>query len=441
MHRLGKATRIQLFNFSTVQMRTFHMTWISFFVCFIAWFATAPLMPIIRDELHLSKTQIGNIMIASMSITVLMRLLIGHLCDHFGPRLTYAWLLIGGAIPVMAIGLAQSYESFLFWRVLIGGIGASFVLTQYHTSAMFAPNVVGTANATTAGWGNLGGGVAQMIMPFIFTLLIGFGFVSADSWRLAMIFPGIALIVCGICYLRFTKDTPNGNFKEIGKKRPVRVEQAGQSEILTVLLDPRVWVLFILYGACFGIELTVNSSAALYFTDKFHLGLAEAGIVAGLHGMLNIFGRTLGGVVADRMAVRWGLRGRVWLLAASILLEGIGLWVFAKMEILSWAIALLLLFSLFVQMACGATYSIVPFINKKRLGLVSGIIGAGGNVGAVAAGFLFRLENVAVEQVFAVLGVAIILFSAMTVLLRFSPIAEARERIFLRRALEARAAS
>ncbi len=53
----------------------------------------------------------------------------------------------------MGIGLAQSYETFLLFRLGIGVIGASFVVTQYHTSVMFAPNVVGTANATTAGWG------------------------------------------------------------------------------------------------------------------------------------------------------------------------------------------------------------------------------------------------------------------------------------------------
>jgi NNP family nitrate/nitrite transporter-like MFS transporter len=30
---------------------------------------------------------------------------------------------------------------------------------------MFAPNVVGTANAASAGWGNAGGGATQAIMP------------------------------------------------------------------------------------------------------------------------------------------------------------------------------------------------------------------------------------------------------------------------------------
>ena len=29
-----KATRINLFSFTTPQMRAFHMTWLAFFICF-----------------------------------------------------------------------------------------------------------------------------------------------------------------------------------------------------------------------------------------------------------------------------------------------------------------------------------------------------------------------------------------------------------------------
>ena len=51
-------------------------------------------------------------------------------------------LLVLGAVPVIGIAFAQSYTTFLFFRLAIGAIGASFVITQYHTSVMFAPNVV-----------------------------------------------------------------------------------------------------------------------------------------------------------------------------------------------------------------------------------------------------------------------------------------------------------
>ena len=148
----SKATRIELFRLRTPQMRAFHLSWLAFFVCFFAWFAVAPLMPLIKGEFHLSKDQLANISIAAVAVTVFGRLIVGPLCDRFGPRRTYTWLLLIGALPVFGIAFAHSYVSFLFFRLAIGVAGAGFVITQYHTSVMFAPNVVGTANAAAAGW-------------------------------------------------------------------------------------------------------------------------------------------------------------------------------------------------------------------------------------------------------------------------------------------------
>src|SRR5215216_5502541 len=182
MESKSKATRISLWTCSTPQMRAFHMSWIAFFLCFFAWFGIAPLMPVVREELHLTKEQIGWCVIGSVAITIVARPLIGWLCDRYGPRLTYTWLLLVGSLPVMGIGLAHDFATFLLFRVLIGIIGASFVITQFHTSQMFAPNCVGTANATVAGWGNLGGGITQLAMPLLFGLFAGaLGFSGAVS--------------------------------------------------------------------------------------------------------------------------------------------------------------------------------------------------------------------------------------------------------------------
>ena len=87
-----KATSIQLFSFKSAAMRAFHMSWLAFFVCFFAWFACAPLMPVIAGEFNLSKDQIANINIAAVAITILVRLIVGPLCDRFGPRKTYTAL-------------------------------------------------------------------------------------------------------------------------------------------------------------------------------------------------------------------------------------------------------------------------------------------------------------------------------------------------------------
>ncbi len=383
----NKATSIDLFTLSTRPMRAFHMTWFSFFLCFFAWFGIAPLMAIVRDELGLTKTQIGNTIIASVAITILARLIIGWLCDRIGPRLSYTFLLMIGSIPVMAIGLVDSYTTFLLARLGIGVIGASFVITQYHTSVMFAPNCVGTANATSAGWGNLGGGVTNMVMPLVFAAFVGLGYTNAASWRLSMVMAGAVCFVTGIAYFFFTTDLPNGNFKELRASGEIAKEERGKGTFLMAARDYRVWALFMVYAACFGIELTINNIAAIYYMDRFELGLKTAGLVAGLFGLMNIFARTLGGFISDKFVEKGGLRGRVRWLFIALLAEGIALIFFSRMPVLSLAIPAMILFSLFVQMSEGATYSIVPFINKKALGSVAGIVGAGGNAGAVCAAF------------------------------------------------------
>src|SRR3989338_5834816 len=170
-----KARQINLLDFKTVPMRTFHITCLAFFLSFFAWFAIAPLMPLVREDLGLTKAQIGNTIIASVAITIVIRLVMGWLCDRIGPRRAYSALLILGSLPILGIGWAHDYQSFLLFRLAIGAIGASFVITQYHTSVMFASNCVGTANATTAGWGNLGGGVTQVVMPLILSAFLALG--------------------------------------------------------------------------------------------------------------------------------------------------------------------------------------------------------------------------------------------------------------------------
>ena len=421
----GKATRIKLFSFSTIPMRTFHMTWIAFFLCFFGWFGIAPLMALVREDLGLSKEQIGNTIIASVAITVIARLVIGWLCDKIGPRRAYTWLLALGSIPVMTIGLADSYETFLLFRLAIGAIGASFVITQYHTSVMFAPNTVGTANATTAGWGNLGGGVTQMVMPLIFAGAMTFVAEPALGWRVAMVIPGIALLGTAFLYWNLTQDSPDGSYKELRAQGRLESAKRVNGAFLRACTDIRVWALFVIYGACFGIELTINNIAALYFHDYFELGMATAGLVAGLFGLMNIFARTLGGVIGDKWGLKWGLRGRAWFLGLILFMEGLALMLFSQQEVLPLAITTLILFSLCVQMSEGATYSVVPFINKRALGAVAGIVGAGGNAGAVAAGFLFRAEGLSWPQALLILGAVVTLTSFLAFAVRFSEADEA----------------
>ena len=417
-----KATRIDLFSFKTPAMRAFHVTWVAFFLCFFGWFGVAPLMPVIRDELHLSKAQIGNILIASVAMTVLARLLVGWLCDRFGPRRVYAALLVAGSLPVMGIGLSHDYTSFLLFRLAIGGIGASFVITQYHTSQMFAPNVVGTANATAAGWGNLGGGIAQITMPLVFAGLMKLGIPEGGAWRMAMVVPGVLMVIAAVGYLKLTQDRPEGAHARTESK-------ASAAAFFSVAADYRTWVLGLAYGACFGVELTVHNIAALYFHDRFQLGVTQAGLVAGSFGVLALFARTLGGFCGDRAGQRFGVRGRILTLSGLLAAEGLMLVVFSQMGSLAIAVGTLIVFGLFTHMSAGASYAVVPFVRRDAVGAVAGIIGAGGNIGAVLAGFLFRSEGLAMQTALLVLGLSVVATSALVLIVRFPATEATREAV------------
>lgn len=416
-----KLTKISLFNFSNAAMRAFHMSWLAFFVCFFAWFACAPLMPVIAGEFNLTKDQIANINIAAVAITILVRLIVGPLCDKYGPRKTYTALLVLGSIPVFGVASANSYESFLFFRLLIGAIGASFVITQYHTSIMFAPNVVGTANATTAGWGNAGGGATQALMPLMLAALVIFGVEQAMGWRIALIVPGILMLIVGMMYWKFTQDSPQGDFKAL-RSQGIEVgsdKKGGMAILMHAARNYRVWILFGAYAACFGIEIFIHNIIALYYVENFQFGLKEAGMAAGIFGLLALFARALGGIVSDKIATKKGLDGRTKVLFIMILLEGLFLIVFSQMSTPILAILSMTVFALFTHMACGATYALVPFIDRDALGGVAGIIGAGGNVGAVAAGFLMK-GVLDIQTTLMILGALVVIAASCVLMIRFS---------------------
>jgi NNP family nitrate/nitrite transporter-like MFS transporter len=398
-------------------MRAFHFSWLGFFIAFFIWFAIAPLLSEIRDTLGLSKKEVWTSSIVGVGGTIFMRFLLGPFCDKIGPRVLFTCVLCFASIPTACTGFVQGATGLAILRLFIGTAGGTFVMCQYWTSRMFTRSVVGTANALVGGWGNLGGGVTQLVMgaalfPLFKNLFEDEPNPAETAWRWVSVVPAVVAFGIGILIFFFSDDSPKGNYNEM-KKNGAMADVSAAASFRTGALNFNTWVLFVQYACCFGVELTMNNAAALYFKDKFNLTTEEAAAIASIFGWMNLFARGLGGFVSDKANARMGMRGRLWAQTIFLAIEGVLVLVFANTGSLTGAIIVMVFFSLFVQAAEGSSYGIVPYIDPPATGAIAGIIGAGGNSGAVAFGMGFR--ELEYKDAFIIMGVSICVSSVLSV--------------------------
>jgi len=329
--------------------------------------------------------------IGSVGVTIFVRVALGTLLERYGPVNVQSCLMTFGAFWVAMGSIIFSDWSFILIRTFIGCAGATFVTNQFWCSLMFAPNVVGTANATAAGWGNLGGGVTQIfIMWCLVKPFEAFGMDRNAAWRSAMLVPPLLFLsVAAIMKLKCW-DTPTAirfTTADTGK-----ATKASMWDYVDVCKDIRVVVMIFQYSACFGTELAMNARLATHFRTYFQMNSGDAAVLAGCFGLMNLFARSLGGVFSDVMFAKFAFPGRLWAQFIALFGEGLMLFAFANIDSSKpWYVALIVLicFSLFVQAAEGTSYGIVPFMNPTQLACISAVVGAGGNLGAVIALWCF----------------------------------------------------
>lgn len=158
-----KARSIPVFNPVNQYGRVFFFSWFGFLLAFWSWYAFPPLLhDVIMKDLNITKIQVANSNIVALCATLLVRLIAGPSCDRFGPRKTFAGCLFIGCIPTFLAGTVYNINQLYACRFFIGILGGSFVPCQVWTTGFYDKNVVGTANALTAGLGNAGGGKALL---------------------------------------------------------------------------------------------------------------------------------------------------------------------------------------------------------------------------------------------------------------------------------------
>ncbi|CAG8682041.1 2974_t:CDS:2, partial [Racocetra fulgida] len=332
-------------------MRALHFSWFCFLTAFTGWFAVAPLLPTIKEDLNLTDAQIGDSNIASVSSTIIFRILSGPLCEKFGARRVMSAILIIGAIPTALVSLSQGPASLITFRFFVGILGATFVPCQFWTTQMFSPNTVGGANALSAGWGNMGGGVTYLLMPLVFE---GFNiFFPERDW--------------------YYRDQPNEGYVQFGEKDSKQPKTKNNIEFhqipvlihyLLVFINPNVVLMMVMYACCFGVEVAVDNVIVIFFYSAFDISQTTAGLYGSIFGLLNIFSRVAGGLTSDF-----------------------------------------------------ANKTIVPYLDPAAVGIVTGLVGAGGNIGGLIFAAIFKAYASDLRTGFMIVGLAVLTVSLVPFLM------------------------
>jgi NNP family nitrate/nitrite transporter-like MFS transporter len=448
-------------------MHEFWAATIGFFCTFFSCFAPGALGVYYKhsqSNLDLGenpKLVLGDAGTMAVSGTIAMRVLAGPMCDVWGARKTFAFLLLIGIPGMLIFALAQEQYAFKFGRLLIGLSLATFVTCQVWCTQFFAKNIVGTVNATAGGWGNLGGGITLLLMPQIMDVILSMTGDNIDlSWRLSMIVP-VVMHLISVVLIITARDLPDGSYKEL-EAAGIKQKSKGAGNVAILgFTNTNALIMTITYGLCFGVELCMNNKLVPYFTRYYGMHPRVAGPLGACFSLMNLFARSWGGLLSDWSNKKFGMRGRItamWVvqtiegvfcilmglvtigmtnpdtatgpaaqaeyvvdgtqyiingtlgsvgMCASALITAPTTALVAGVETafppagtliyigdpnpvcvrnggtLGLTMLMMIFFSICVQMAEGLHFGIVPYISRPALGVVSGMVGAGGNAGAM----------------------------------------------------------
>jgi len=452
------ASKLNPLNFSDNRIQTLHMSWFAFFLTFVVWFNHAPLGSFLKEAFSLTTPQWKALLILNVAMTIPARIIIGMLVDRFGPRHVYSLLLMSAGVLCLAFGSAQNYTQLALARLLMGFVGAGFVIGIRLIGEWFPARQVGLAEGIYGGWGNFGSAAAAMTLPTVVGLFGG-----ENGWRYSIILTGVIAFAYGIFFFKKVRNTPPGStyFKPkkngglevtshkdfyflLGMNVPiyiclavlawklspsgVNLIPATTANIIYVLLVllflfqtsqiykvnkdmlengvdetqkynfRQVAILDINYFVTFGSELAVVSMLPTFFLETFALDPVKAGMFAAGFAFMNLLARPVGGLISDKFSRR---------VTMLILVCGLAIGYFTMSQIgshwpLGLAVAATMMCSFFVQSGEGAVFAMVPLIKRRLSGQIAGMVGAYGNVGAVT--FLTIYSFVNAQTFFMVIG-------------------------------------
>ncbi len=332
---------------------TLFSSFLYFDISFMVWVLMGVLGVHIAKDFGLSATQKGLLAAIPILGGSLVRIPLGLLVDHIGPKKAGILGQVLVLLPLLGVWLlAHSFNGILAFGLFLGIAGGSFAVALPLASRWYPPKHQGMAMGI-AGAGNSGTVLASLFAP---RLAERFGW--QNVFGLALIPVALTLIL----FLLMAKENPS-------QPKPKRL-----ADYFSVFKERDTFWFCFFYSITFGGFVGLASFLGIFFYDQYSLGKVMAGNFTALCVFAGSFVRPIGGYLADRFG---GVR------MLTILYGAIWIFMFAVgfLPPLPIATFFILLGMMCLGMGNGSVFQLVPLRFQKEIGVMTGIVGAAGGIG------------------------------------------------------------
>lgn len=344
------------------------MLWLVSFINYADRNTITAVMPQLREEFHLTNTELGLLSSAFLWVYAIAASFAGYLGDRFSRRLVILTGLVVWSLVTFATPLASGFAMFLVLRALTGLGEASYypsgtaMISDYHGSETRsrALSIHQTAVFAGGGLGTLG--AAWLAQRY--------------DWHMAYYVYGlIGLVLAAVLWFTL-KDSPTAQLREREKK--------GVGSYRLVLGRPAPLLLYGVFFFANSVSTGVTIWAPTFFRDELKFSLTEASFYGAMSLSIAGFMAVLcSGAIADWAVRKTGL-GRFWVLGGGVVLAALCLAPFGWLTAATPLGICLLLSGFFKGIFDGSIYAamhdiVPPEARATAVGFMTtlGFIGAG----------------------------------------------------------------
>ncbi len=343
----------------------------------------AAVAPLVMAEFGLDRTAMGVIFTAFSVPYALTQIPAGRLADRFGPRRVLTVIVTGWSLFTMAMVICWDRLSLAVCRFLFGAAqGGAFPVASRAVIQWFSPHQRGFVQGVT----HTGARLAGAATPPLAVLLAAWG-----GWRFPfLVLGGLGLVWTWFWYRKF-RDCPQEH-RGLGPAPGAGSSRQRNLAWRQLLRDRNVWALnamYFCYVYSFWIYITWFPS---YLAESRGHSLQMAGVLASAPLLAGAAANTLGGMLSDRLSLRWGLRrGRRWVGIGGFLITALLIVPAALHEDVWLSLVLFTAAATALESTTGAAWAAAVDIGREDAGVVSGFMNTCGNLGGALSPLVFGL--------------------------------------------------